>query len=48
MRQTACARRLTPAMIASGTWEGAHARHEAAGVLPSFSAVPSINSTKLS
>ena len=32
MRQTACARRFLPAMIGGGTWEGAHARHEAAGV----------------
>jgi hypothetical protein len=32
LRQTACARRFLPAMIGSGTWEGAHARHEAAGV----------------
>ena len=32
MRQTACARRLLPAMIGGGTWEGAHARHEATGV----------------
>ena len=31
MRQTACARRFLPAMIGGGTWEGAHARHEAAG-----------------
>ena len=32
MRQTACAWRFLPAMIGGGTWEGAHARHEAAGV----------------
>ena len=32
MRQTACARRFLPAMIGGGTWEGAHARHEAARV----------------
>ena len=32
MRQTACTRRFLPAMIGGGTWEGAHARHEAAGV----------------
>ena len=32
MRQTACARRFLPAMIGGGTWEGAHARHEATGV----------------
>ena len=32
MRQTACARRFLAAMIGGGTWEGAHARHEAAGV----------------
>jgi ABC-type uncharacterized transport system substrate-binding protein len=32
MRQTASARRFLPAMIDGGTWEGAHARHEAAGV----------------
>ena len=31
MRQTACARRFLPAMIGGGTWEGAHARHEATG-----------------
>ena len=30
MRQTVCARRFLPAMIGGGTWEGAHARHEAA------------------
>ena len=32
MRQTACARRFLAAMIGGGTWEGAHVRHEAAGV----------------
>ena len=32
MRQTACARRFQPAMIGGGTWEGANARHAAAGV----------------
>ena len=32
MRQTACARRLPTDMIGGGTWEGAHARHEATGV----------------
>ena len=32
MRQTACARRFLPAIIDGGTWEGAHARHEATRV----------------
>ena len=32
MRQTACARRSLAGMIGGGTWEGAHARHEAAGL----------------
>jgi hypothetical protein len=32
VRQTACARRSLAAMIDGGTWEGAHARHEATGV----------------
>ena len=32
MRQTACSPQFLPAMMSGGTWEGAHARHEAAGV----------------
>ena len=32
MRQTVCARRSLAGMIGGGTWEGAHARHEAAGL----------------